>query len=160
MKYSRLTKEQFETLHEEFAKFLATQSIDQPQWEEMKREKPSLVEEELDLFSDLIWEKTLKKAVYLENTAVSQAFLFEIGTESMQLRVLRCNNADVDLTNSEGWEWALQHVQENAVELMISEKVFGTDREQEIFDLIQQGCTLSDGQRHRQLYFFFKTTKK
>ena len=119
MKYSRLTKEQFEALHEEFAKFLATQSIDQPQWEEMKREKPSLVEEELDLFSDLIWEKTLKKAVYLENTAVSQAFLFEIGTESMQLRVLRCNNADVDLTNSEGWEWALQHLQENAVELKI-----------------------------------------
>jgi hypothetical protein len=96
----------------------------------------------------------------LENTAVSQAFLFEIGTESMQLRVLRCNNADVDLTNSEGWEWALQYLQENAVELMISEKVFGTDREQEIFDLIQQGCTLSDGQRHRQLDSFFKTTKK
>ena len=55
---------------------------------------------------------------------------------------------------------ALQHLQENAVELMISEKVFETDREQEIFDLIQQGCTLSDGQRHRQLDSFFKTTKK
>ena len=84
MKYSRLTKEQFEALHEEFAQFLATQSIDQPQWEEMKREQPSLVEEELDLFSDLIWEKTLKKTAYLENTAASQVLLFGIGTETMQ----------------------------------------------------------------------------
>ena len=160
MKYSRLTKEQFEALHEEFAQFLATQSIDQPQWEEMKREQPSLVEEELDLFSDLIWEKTLKKTAYLENTAASQVFLFGIGTETMQLRVLRCRRADVDLSSSEGWEWALQHLQEEAIELMISKKAFGADREQEIFHLIQQGCTLSDGQRYRQLDSFFKTTKK
>ena len=160
MKYSRLTKEQFEALHEEFAQFLATQSIDQPQWEEMKREQPSLVEEELDLFSDLIWEKTLKKTVYLENTAASQVFLFGIGKESMQLQVLRCRRADVDLSSTEGWEWALQHLQEEVIELMISKKAFGADRGQEIFHLIQQGCTLSDGQRYRQLDSFFKTTKK
>ena len=160
MKYRRLTKEQFEALHKEFAQFLATQSIDQSQWEEMKREQPSLVEEELDLFSDLIWEKTLKKTAYLENTAASQVFLFGIGSENMQLRVLRCRRADVDLSSSEGWEWALQHLQEEVIELMISKKAFGADREQEIFHLIQQGCTLSYGQRYRQLDSFFKTTKK
>lgn len=64
------------------------------------------------------------------------------------------------LSSSEGWEWALQHLQEEVIELMISKKAFGADREQEIFHLIQQGCTLSDGQRYRQLDSFFKTTKK
>jgi len=36
MKYKRLTKEQFEELHQEFATFLATQSIDKKEWDEIK----------------------------------------------------------------------------------------------------------------------------
>jgi hypothetical protein len=33
MKYKRLTKEQFEALHQEFSNFLATQSIDKAEWD-------------------------------------------------------------------------------------------------------------------------------
>ena len=42
MKYRQLTKEQFENLHQEFARFLASQSIDVKEWSEIKKEKPSL----------------------------------------------------------------------------------------------------------------------
>ena len=41
MKYRQLTKEQFEGLHEEFAHFLATQSIDAKEWNQIKKEKPT-----------------------------------------------------------------------------------------------------------------------
>jgi len=33
MKYRQLTKEQLESLHKEFAQFLATQKIDAVQWQ-------------------------------------------------------------------------------------------------------------------------------
>ena len=36
MKYARLTKEQFEELHQEFINFLATQSITADEWEDIK----------------------------------------------------------------------------------------------------------------------------
>jgi hypothetical protein len=50
MKYSRLTKEQFEELHPEFTKFLASQQIDKKEWDKIKTEKPEVAEQELDVF--------------------------------------------------------------------------------------------------------------
>ena len=49
MKYKRLTKEQFEELHQEFATFLATQSIDKNEWDEIKVKTPEVAEQELDV---------------------------------------------------------------------------------------------------------------
>ena len=44
MKYRQLTKEQLEALHEEFAKFLASQDIDVKEWTKIKASNPKLVE--------------------------------------------------------------------------------------------------------------------
>ena len=49
MKYTRLTKEQFEELHQEFINFLATQSITAEEWEDIKKNKPEAAEQELSL---------------------------------------------------------------------------------------------------------------
>ena len=61
MKYTRLTKEQLEEMHQEFINFLATQSITAIEWDDIKTNKPEVAEEELDLFSDLVWEGVLIK---------------------------------------------------------------------------------------------------
>jgi hypothetical protein len=53
MKYTRLTKEQFEELTQEFSTFLATQTIDKAEWDTIKAEK-EVAEQELDVFSDLV----------------------------------------------------------------------------------------------------------
>ena len=45
MKYRQLTKEQFESLHEEFARFLASQKIDANEWKTIKKEKPHVADE-------------------------------------------------------------------------------------------------------------------
>ena len=39
MKYTQLTKEQLEELHEEFALFLAAQSIDVKEWDSIKKKQ-------------------------------------------------------------------------------------------------------------------------
>ena len=61
MKYTRLTKEQLEELHQEFINFLATQSITGEEWKQIKEKQPEFAEQELDIFSDLIWEGVLSK---------------------------------------------------------------------------------------------------
>lgn len=160
MKYCRLTQEQFEALHHEFAQFLASQSIDTQQWETIKREQPKLVDEELDLFSDMIWEKTLMQVTHLENAAPQQLFLFACGPKNIQLRVVQSQNPNWDLTTSEGWEWVLQHLQDEAVQLLASEKPVSADRELQLFTLIQQGCQIVSATRYEQLDHFFKKIKK
>ena len=64
MKYRRLSKEQLEELHLEFINFLATQSITGEEWTALKKNKPEVAEEELDVFSDLIWEGVLTCLLY------------------------------------------------------------------------------------------------
>lgn len=61
MKYTRLSKEQIEELHQEFINFLATQSITAEEWKDIKTNKPEVAEQELDVFSDLVWEGVLTK---------------------------------------------------------------------------------------------------
>ena len=77
MKYTRLTKEQLEELNQEFINFLATQSITAEEWKEIKEQKPEVAEEELDIFSDLVWEGVLSKVEYLENIAPQHMYLFK-----------------------------------------------------------------------------------
>ena len=54
MKYRQLTKEQFENLCQEFARFLATQSIDSKEWDQIKKNKPKVAEDEMNVFSDVL----------------------------------------------------------------------------------------------------------
>ena len=78
MKYQRLSKEQFEELHQEFINFLAAQTITAQEWKALKEEKPEVAEQELDVFSDLIWEGVLKEANYLEHISKHQMHLFSL----------------------------------------------------------------------------------
>jgi hypothetical protein len=73
MKYTRLTKEQFEELTQEFSTFLATQTIDKAEWDTIKAEK-EVAEQELDVFSDLVWEGVLTRAEYLEHFSKNHIF--------------------------------------------------------------------------------------
>lgn len=152
MKYSRLTKEQFDELHPEFINFLATQSITAEEWTKIKANQPEIAEEELDVFSDLVWEGVLQKAEYLENIAPQQLFLFKIEPKEMQLISLKITEKGIDITTPEGYQWLQQNFAENSVEFFTANKSFSEDRSGDIFSLIQQGAIITKG----ELYRFFE----
>src|SRR5690625_7852098 len=98
MKYARLTKEQLEEMHQEFSRFLATQGIDAEEWEEIKKTNPDLAEEEIDLFSDLVWEKVLRKVKFLEHLYKQKMFLFKVEDIQQNLIEVELSNKAIDLT--------------------------------------------------------------
>ena len=114
MKYSRLTKEQFEELYQEFINFLATQSITADEWANLKTNKPDLAEMELDVFSDLIWEGALNKAEYLEHFAPQHIYLFHLKEANMHAIVVNVKN-DTDITTQEGYDWLRGNFRANPV---------------------------------------------
>jgi hypothetical protein len=151
MKYKRLTKEQFEALHQEFITFLSTQSIDKAEWDKIKAEKPEVAEQELDVFSDLIWEGVLKNANYLEHFSKNHIFLFHCQEKLIQSIVLKSLDSEVDFMNKEGLLWLSDNMFTDVVEMHIGKKEYEEERNKAIFDLISQGAILSDGQLYLQI---------
>lgn len=150
MKYTRLTKEQFEELHTEFTNFLASQQIDKEEWERIKAEKPHVMEEELDIFSDLIWEGALKKAKYMEHYSASHIFLFNFDEDSIRTIVIKSLNSGIDFMTVEGLRWLSDSVFTDEIEVKHGGRPFVKDRNAEVFEIIRQGAILSDGELYEQ----------
>lgn len=150
MKYRQLTKEQFESLHQEFAQFLATQKIDVSEWDKIKSEKPELAEEELNLFSDLVWDDVLNKVNYLEHFSKNSVNFFKTEKDSIQRIVVKVDK-EIDLLSQEGYEWLLKNPKNDDIEYFKGEKKYNSERNTEIFDLIEKGSQISRG----ELFEFF-----
>jgi hypothetical protein len=151
MKYTRLTKEQFEELNQEFSTFLATQTIDKAEWDQLKKEKPEVAEQELDVFSDLIWEGVLSRAEYLEHFSKNHIFLFQSFDTYVQSIVLKSLVPETDFLTKEGLQWLSDNMFTDTIEMKVGKKEFSEDRNTSIFALIQQGAFLSDGQLYKQI---------
>jgi hypothetical protein len=152
MKYSRLTKEQFEELHQEFINFLATQSVTADEWTNLKVNKPELAEMELDVFSDLIWEGALKTAKYLEHLSPQQMHLFSLNETNMQVIAVKLKN-DQDLTTTLGYKWLRENLMDENVEFLQAKKEYTEDKNLDKFKLIQQGAVITKG----DLFKYFDT---
>lgn len=145
MKYRQLTKEQFESLHEEFATFLATQSIDVNEWNELKKEKPHVAEDEMNVFSDVVWDDVLTKTQHLEHFSKQSINLFKCDKNEIH-RIFIKVNKDIDLLEKDGFEWLLSNPTDNSVEYFTGSKSYGTERNEELFDLIEKGSSIAKGE--------------
>ncbi|NKI32597.1 DUF6495 family protein [Croceivirga thetidis] len=149
MKYRRLSKEQFEELHQEFINFLATQSITSTEWSTIKAEKPEVAEEEMDVFSDLIWEGVLAKVKYLENISPLQMHLFQMGEKEMKLISVKVMNPDIDLRTKEGFGWFKKNWQSDFVDYLMASKAYSDDKNLDKFKLIEQGAVITRGELYQ-----------
>jgi hypothetical protein len=156
MKYIRLTKEQFEELHKEFINFLATQSITVDEWETIKKDKPEVAEQELDVFSDLVWYGVLSKVKYIEHISPNQIHLFKCNEKNMRLIALKLKNDVVDLTTKDGFQWLRDNLLSDNIEFFNAKKDYTEDKYLDIFKLIQSGGTITKG----QLFQYFETLIK
>nr|WP_297912490.1 DUF6495 family protein [uncultured Allomuricauda sp.] len=152
MKYTRLTQQQLEELQPEFINFLATQSITAEEWRSLKNEKPEVAEEELDVFSDLIWEGVLAKVTYLENISEQHMHLFYLTDKEMKLFSVKVLNPAIDLRTQEGFGWFKRNFQSDFVEYLTASKAYSQDKNHDKFNLIQQGAVITKG----ELYQWFE----
>ena len=149
MKYTRLTKEQFEELHQEFINFLATQSITASEWEDLKKNKPEVAEQELDVFSDLVWYGVLSKVEYLEHISPQQIHLFHCEKTHLQLIAVKLKNESVDFTTTSGFNWLRENLLSDDLEFYNAKKNYSEDKLQDLFKLIQQGAVITKGKLYR-----------
>lgn len=157
MKYTQLTKEQFNELHEEFALFLATQKIDEKEWIIIKKDNSAVADEELNIFSDLVWEKVLQTTSYLEHFSSNSLNLFRCNAEDIERIVVKIQKPDIDLLTKEGFDWFLDNSKHESIEYFKGQKPYTKERNIEIFELIQKGSIISTGDLFQAVFKIITT---
>ena len=152
MKYRQLAKEQFEELNEEFATFLAAQQVDAKEWNEIKSSKPEMAEEEMNIFSDLVWEKVLTKTQYLEHFSSDSINLFRCDTENIQRIVVKVSKPNFDFLKEEDYNWFVDNSNDDTIDYFKGQKPYLKDRNVEIFDLIEKGSSIAKGELYEAVF--------
>ncbi|WP_438966536.1 DUF6495 family protein [Flavobacterium sp.] len=151
MKYTRLTKEQLEEMHPEFINFLATQSIDKKEWDDIKSNKPEIAMQEIDVFSDMIWDKALSNVRFIDHFSANFIFLFKCEEHNVFSFVINTNNKKVDFLTKDGINWLSENLFSDEVEIQKGKKDISQDRNQSLFSIIKQGGIISKGELFSKL---------
>ena len=145
MKYRQLTKEQFLELHKEFSEFLATQQIDIKEWETIKNEKPAMAEEELNIFSDVVWEDVLTKTKYLEHISKNDINLFKCSSKEIIRIYIKLNDTSKSFLDKNDFNWFLKNPVNENIDYFKASKKYSQERNLELFKLIEMGSVISKG---------------
>ncbi len=152
MKYRQLSKEQFEALHKEFAQFLASQQIDVKEWVSIKKTKPEVADEELNLFSDLVWDDALTKTNYLEHFSKTNINLFKCEEKVISRIVVQMSKPDFDFFNEVDYNWFIDNTNDPSIQFLKGVKKYTKERNLELFDLVEKGSVISDGKLYESLF--------
>ena len=151
MKYRLLTKEQLQELHEEFSKFLATQQIDSKEWKTIKKEKPSMADEELAVFSDVVWEDVLTKTSFLEHISENHMNLFKCDATKIFRIYIKLNDSSKSFLNNDDFNWFINNPLDNSIEYFKASKKYDLERNLELFKLIELGSVISKGELYTSI---------
>jgi len=144
--YRLLSKEELQSFEKEFIEYLILNGIDASAWAKMKNEAPQKAEAVVDLFSDVVFEKVLRITSYVIKILENKIFAFYYGTDEAELIVLDyIGSSDLKL---EGTEILIERIKLNPgeFELTYQIKTYQQERELELFQLMESGCELSDGE--------------
>lgn len=151
MKYKRLRPEELQALEKEFVNFLASAQITGPDWEKMKEQELEKANELIEVFSDLVYDKVLRKIKFLEFRDAKTLNIFNCTNEKIKLLGLRVNESStLDLTAPDVLsKWNQNN--SGSVTVVRTEKNYSKERELEMFELLETGCLITDDKLYNLL---------
>ena len=93
----------------------------------------------------------MTKAQLLEHFYKNHIFLFQCFDTEVKSIVLKSLVPEVDFLTKEGLQWLSDNMFTETIEMKVGKKVFTEERNYSLFQLIQQGAFLSDGQLFNQI---------
>ena len=139
-------------MHKEFAQFLATQQIDVKEWEAIKLHKPEMATEELNIFSDTVWEDVLTKTKFINHISEKHINLFKCNKKEIIRIFIKLNHTSKNFLNQNDFNWFLNNPLHTSVEYFKAVKKYSEERNVEIFKLIEMGGNISKGELFNKVY--------
>lgn len=147
MKYRRLTDAELKELEKEFVNFLVANTITADDWVKIKALDPEKSEVLIELFSDVVLDKVLRKVQFIEHRDERDLIVFHCGKDEIELFGLTVSEElEVDLTNEASVISMLLNSEmlDGKVKSFRQTKPYTKARELEIFEMIQSGCLITD----------------
>lgn len=142
MKYRLLTKEEMEIFDEDFKYFLIANGVSNEEWLEMNNSDLEKATRLVELFSDTILQKVYEKVKFVEHRTEASCMVFKLNEQDIELISLNRKSVKVSLDTPEHIHEALTKFPEELT-IFKSQKQYNTKREEEIHEMISQGCVNS-----------------
>ncbi len=144
MKYRILSTKELEPLKDDFIQFLSANTITGEDWVDIKSNKPSEASRLIEIFSDIVWEKSLEKIKYLEHRDDKYLKVFYCGENKMEMVGFKVNGKNApSLLDQKTFKLLasgeLKFSELSAV-FSSSEKKYKISRNMDLFSMIESGC--------------------
>ncbi|MFT4736239.1 MAG: hypothetical protein ACI92W_000344 [Paraglaciecola sp.] len=157
LKYRRLTQEELQEMEKEFIDFLVINGISSDEWLVLKEQNNEKVEKIIDLFSEAVLETVYRKVSYLEHVSAREVLVFHASSASIQLVGLSAKKEHIDFTTLSRSRWQNKDFV-NSVQVLFSQKEYVKQREVELFELVENGAQVTDGNLFKQLSLLYAST--
>ncbi len=145
MKYRMLTSEELTHLEEELKQFLIINHVYKEEWERMNRDTPETAQNLVGLFSDQVLQRVYENITYLEHRSKDACLVFKLGKDSIEMIGIQKKDNDSDIVSFETPEsiHVALSVHPKEVGFFKHTKAYTKQREEEIHQMIEQGCVKS-----------------
>lgn len=146
MKYRLLRQEELEDLKPDFITFLASNTVTADDWETLKQDKPERARSLIELFSDIIFDKVLSNATFMEYRTPKDIKTFHFQDDKIIMNGLFVEgDTQFDFTTKQTPQQMLQQVHLSGAKLKLytAEKSYSRGREMEAFEMLENGALIS-----------------
>lgn len=145
-KYRLLNQEELEELQTHFVKYLVLNGITGSDWEKMKTETPDEAKKIMDLFSDVVFEKVLRKIDFIDRIEEKAIYCFQCLEKEIVLVGIKTNDDSLNFIEQLPKEEDYAKLQ-----VFTKTKEYIKERQSEIFDMLENGCSISEGELFKKL---------
>jgi hypothetical protein len=142
-KYRILTLDELNHFDKEFIEFLVVNGIEPEKWEALKLDKSENVDKIIELFSDVILESVLRNIKFIELKSEAYVQAIQCLPDKMISIALQAGGKSDD--KSELGE------EKKEMSLFKSERFYNGSREADLFEMIERGYVISNGDLFKKL---------
>ena len=144
MKYRRLKDSELEKLEKRFIEFLVSNTITGEDWAMLKVKDPERASTLIDIFSEMVFETTIKRIEFLKFREPKEIKLFKCEADKIILMGLSADETvPVDFTVHIDMKELMNHTAN--LSIFRHEKEYKPNREMELFRMLESGCQITDG---------------
>ena len=144
MKYRVLSTKELEPLKDDFIKFLSANTITGEDWTKIKSNKPNQASKLIEIFSDIVWERSLEKIKYLEHRDDRYLKVFCFSDNKMEMVGFKVSAKNApSLLNEKTFKLLGSgelKFSKLCAEFSSSEKNYKISRNMDMFSMIESGC--------------------
>ena len=140
MKYRILTDEELEVFSEDLKHFLIVNGVHAEEWEEMNKNDSEKAVQLVELFSDSVLQIVYEKIKFIEHRTEKSCMVFNLNSDNIDLISLNVKeSSNANLSTPESIHEALVN-KANELSIFKTSKPYSKNREEEIHEMLTQGC--------------------